>query len=279
MQTAVVESVNRGVPSIPEGPKTAALKDPKYDFRAMKTFAKWKPTNGQGGALARLKEGLEGSSQQIKGAVKMFLQASPMAKGVMLEMLAEIKIHTSAIFVMEISLYYDEILCKTGGNLPRTKEVKESCWALVMKLLRTIIREVYKVQQFTAEAVSFGKDSLLANRMFLYVGMEELRVLREFASCNWHNQPKFNQNIVRHLFETCLPRAVYESRTKEGSGSHILKLNAQKETAKRQQGVLNRITMGIGEIWAKIGLPLPRGPRRALLARRRLIDRGSPLSQ
>jgi hypothetical protein len=52
MQTAVVESVNTAVLFILEGPKTAALKDPKYEFGAMKTFSEWKPTNGQGGALA-----------------------------------------------------------------------------------------------------------------------------------------------------------------------------------------------------------------------------------
>jgi hypothetical protein len=256
MQTAVVKSVNMAVPSILEGPKTAALKDSKYNLGAMKTFVEWKPTKKkQGGALAQLKEGLEGSWQQIKGAIEMFLQASPTAKGVMLKMLVEIKIHTSAIFVMEISLYYDEILYKTGGDPPHTKEVKESCWALVMKLLRTIIREVHKVRRFAAEAVSFGMDLLSANGMFLYAAMEELRVLREFASCDWRNHPKFNQNIVRHLFETCLPRAVYKSRTKEGSGSHILKLNTMKETNERQQGVLNGITTGIREIQAKIGLP------------------------
>jgi hypothetical protein len=106
---------------------------------------------------------------------------------------------------MEISLYYNKILCKTWGDLPHTKEVKESCWALVMKLLKTIIREVHRVQRFVAEAVSFGMDSLSANGMFLYAAMEELRVLREFASCNWRNHPKFNQNILRQLFETCLP--------------------------------------------------------------------------
>ncbi len=83
--------------------------------------------------------------------------------------------------------------------------MKESCWALVMKLLRTIIREVHKVQCFAVEAVLFGTDLLSANRMFLYAAMEELRVLREFSTCDWQNHPKFNQNIVRHLFETCLP--------------------------------------------------------------------------
>ncbi len=48
---------------------------------------------------------------------------------------------------------------------------------------------------------------------------------------------------------------MYKSRIKEGSGSHILKLNLLKETAEYQQGVFNGITTGIGEIWAKIGLP------------------------
>jgi hypothetical protein len=255
MQTTVVKSVNTAVLSILEGPKTAVLKDPKYKFEAMKTFSEWKPTNRQGGALARLKEGLEGSWQQIKGAVDMFLP-SPTAKGVMLEMLAEFKIHTFTILVTEISLYYDKILCKTGGEPLHTKEVKESCWALVMKLLRTIIREVHKVQCFAAEAVSFGTDSLLANGMFLYAVMEELRILHEFLTCDWKNHPQFNQNIVRHLFKTCLPQAVYKSKTKEGTGGHILKLNALKETTEKHQALLNGVAMGIGEIRTKIVLPL-----------------------
>jgi hypothetical protein len=39
MQSAAVESVNTAIPSILEGPKSSALKDPKHDFGAMKTFA------------------------------------------------------------------------------------------------------------------------------------------------------------------------------------------------------------------------------------------------
>ena len=135
----------------------------------------------------------------------MFLGGSPVAKGVMQEMLAEYKIHTSAIFIMELTLYYDKILSKTGGNPPPTKEVKESCWALVTKLLRTILKEVHKVRRFATEVVSIGTDSLSTNGMFLYAALEELHIIREFASCDWRNFPKFNQNIVRHLFETCLP--------------------------------------------------------------------------
>ena len=81
----------------------------------------------------------------------------------MQEMLAEYKIHTSAIFITELTLYYDEILSKTGGDPPHTKEVKESCWALVTKLLKTILKEIHKVRRFAAEAVSIGSDSLSTN--------------------------------------------------------------------------------------------------------------------
>ena len=93
------------------GPKSSVLKEPK-----MNTFSEWKPTNSQGGNSVRLKEVLEGAWQQIRRAIDLFLAGSPSAKGVMQEMLAEYKIHTSAIFITEITLYYDEILSKTGGG-------------------------------------------------------------------------------------------------------------------------------------------------------------------
>jgi len=172
----------------------------------------------------------------------------------MQEMLTEYKIHTSAIFITELTLYYDEILSKTGGDPPHTKEVKESCWALVTKLLQTILKEVHKVRRFAAEAVSFGTDSLSTNGMFLYAALEELRVLREFATCDWRNHLKFNQNIVRHLFETCLPRAVFENR-KEGAGLHTLKINALTTVTECHQVLLNGVATGMGELWAKVGLP------------------------
>ena len=146
MQSAVVELVNTAVPLIVEGPKTNVLKDPKYDLGAMKTFGEWKPTNGQGGASARLKEGLEAAWQQMRGAINMFLSGHPVARSVMTEMLAEYKILTSQLFITEITLYYDEILSKTGGDPPHSKEVKESCWALFTKLLRTVLKEVHKVR-------------------------------------------------------------------------------------------------------------------------------------
>ncbi len=274
MQSAAVESVNTAIPSILEDPKSSVLKDPKHDFGAMKTFAEWKPTNGQGNASARLKEGLEGACQQIGGAIDLFLGGSPAAKGVMQEMLAEYKIHTSAIFITELTLYYDKILSKTGGDPPHTKEVKESCyWALVTKLLQTILKEVHKVRWFAAEAVSIGTDSLSTNGMFLYAALEELRVLREFATCDWRNHPKFNQSIVRHLFETCLPRAVFENR-KGGEGLHTLKINALITVTERHQVLLNGVATGMGELRAKVGLP---PGKRTKFAKGTVIDVGGTL--
>jgi hypothetical protein len=172
----------------------------------------------------------------------------------MQEMLAEYKIHTSAIFITELTLYYNEILSKTGDDPPRTKEVKESCWALVTKLLKTILKEIHKVRRFAAEAVSIGLDSLSTNGMFLYEALEELLVLQEFATCNWRNHPEFNQNIVRHLFETCLPRTVFENR-KEEVGLHALKINALTTVTERHQVLLNGVAAEMGELWAKVGLP------------------------
>ena len=168
-------------------------------------------------------------------------------------MLAEYKIHTSTIFITELTLYYNEILTKTGGDPPHTKEVKESCWALVTKLLRTILKEVHKVGRFVAEAVSIGSDSLSTSGMFLYAAREELRVVRV---ADWRNHPKFNQNqnIVRHLFETCLPRAVFENR-KEGAGLHTLKINVLTTVTERHQVLLNGVATGMGELRAKVGLP------------------------
>jgi hypothetical protein len=115
-----------------------------------------------------------------------------------------------------------------------------------------ILKEVHKVRRFAAEAVSIGSDSLMTNGMFLYAALEELRVLREFATCDWRNHPKFNQSIVRHLFETCLPCAVYENK-KEGFS--MLKINALTATGERHQTLINGLASGIGELRAKAGLP------------------------
>ena len=108
------------------------------------------------------------------------------------------------------------------------------------------------MQRFAAEAVSIGSDSLMTNGMFLYTALEELRVLQEFATCDWQNHPKFNQSIVWHLFKTCLLGTVYKNKKE---GFHILKINALTATGERHQTLINGLASGIGELRAKAGLP------------------------
>ena len=62
------------------------------------------------------------------------------------------------------------------------------------------------------------------------------------------------QNIVRHLFETCLPQAVFENR-KEGAGLHTLKINALTTVTECHQVLLNGVATGMGELRAEVGLP------------------------
>jgi hypothetical protein len=92
----------------------------------------------------------------------------------------------------------------------------------------------------------------MTNGIFLYAALEELRVLTEFSAADWRNHPKFNQNVVHHLFETCLPRAVYENKRE---GSHILKINALTATGERHQVLLNGLATGMGKLRQKVGLP------------------------
>ncbi len=108
------------------------------------------------------------------------------------------------------------------------------------------------MRRIPAKAVSISLDSLMTNGMFLYAALEELQVLREYSANDWPNHPKFNQNIVRHLFETCLPQAVYKNKKE---GSHILKINALMATGERHQALLNSLAAGMGELHQKVGLP------------------------
>ncbi len=101
--------------------------------------------------------------------------------------------------------------------------------------------------------MSYGSDALLlTNSIFLSAAVEELGV-RAFAKEGWRNHPKCNQNIVTHLFKTCLPGAVYEGR-KDGPGSHVLKINAIQGVQERHAATLSGLQMGMGEVRAKLGL-------------------------
>jgi hypothetical protein len=52
----------------------------------------------------------------------------------------------------------------------------------VTKLLKVLFQEVHKVRMFAAELGNIRDDNAQVNGLFLYAALEELRVLREFAS-------------------------------------------------------------------------------------------------
>ncbi len=69
-----------------------------------------------GGTAKNLTEGVTWAFNCIKGAINLTLD-SPLARSVMLELHGEFLIHFRAIFVTEVTDYYQEILGKTG-DLP-----------------------------------------------------------------------------------------------------------------------------------------------------------------
>ena len=120
MQSVVVLSVNITIPAILEGPKDS-IRETKHNFKAVRTFKDWMPVRMVGGTCKNL-------TNQIKGAISL-TPGAPLAKSVMMELHGEFLMHFRAIFTMEVTNYYQEIIGKIGGAPPHTPKVKSTCWA------------------------------------------------------------------------------------------------------------------------------------------------------
>ncbi len=223
MQSAVILSVNTTIPPILEGPKDSSLREAKHDFNAARTFDDWMPVGSLGGMAKNLTSGVVRAFDRIQGTINLTL-GSPQAKGVMMELRGEFITHFRAIFTTEVTSHYQEILGKTGGAPPHTAEVKATCWALVTKLLKVLFQEIHKVRMFASELGNIRDDNTRVNGLFLYAPLEELRVLREFATHDYRRHPKYNQRVVLHLFDTSLPRSVYE-KCGDNAGRDALRFN------------------------------------------------------
>ena len=103
-------------------------------------------------------------------------------------------------------------------------------------------------------------DAARVNGSFLYAALEELRVLREFHGHESRQHPKFHHNVVMHLFDTALPRSVYEART-DGSGLDTLKLTRLENAVADQGTSIERLEMAVGTMRQGLGLPA-QGARR-----------------
>ena len=82
---------------------------------------------------------------------------------------------------------------------------------------------------FALELGNIRNDNVRVNGLFLYATLEELWVLRVFAFHEYPWHPKYNQCIVLHLFDTSLPRSVYE-KCSDGTGRDTLRFTCM-ETA------------------------------------------------
>jgi len=259
MQSAVILSVNTTIPAILEGPKDG-IREGKHDFNAMKTYEEWMPPGMNGGTYKNLHDGIGRAFDRIKGAINLNL-GSPTAKAVMMELHGEFLNHFRSIFTTMVGNYYMEILGKTGGPPPHDKALMASCWALVTKLLKTIFKEIHKVRMFAAVLGDLKEEAARVNGLYLYAALEELRVLRDFHEHDYRKHPKYNQQVVLHLFDTSLPRDVWEKAT-NGPGRDGLRfvridnsLTDLRSSVEDHRSSIDRLETAVGSIRSHLQLP------------------------
>jgi len=117
-----------------------------------------------------------------------------------------------------------------------------------------LFKEIHKVRVEVAGLENIRDDAARVNGSFLYTALEELRVLREFQGHEYRQHPKFHHNVVMHLFDTALPRSVYEACT-DGSGHDTLKLTRLESAVADQGTSIDRLEMAVGTMQQGLGLP------------------------
>lgn len=218
MQTTMVASFNTTYPPAFEGPKESAAKDTKYDFNAMQTYHMWNPQDGSNkGTFKRLNEQLQKQFTRLRSVIDLTLAKHPTAKSVAYDMLSEVKAFWTTMFKTELTDFYMELLGYAYGEGPYPKDIQESCWTLVMKMLRLFFEELSSVRIVACEA-HLLVDELDINGMFMYATLEEIRVMREFSSHNFRKHPKFYPEVVMFLFETYVPKSLFDKDKKKGGG-------------------------------------------------------------
>ena len=175
---------------------------------------------------------------------------TPLARSIMLELLEEFFMHSRAISVTEVADYYQEILGKTGGAPPHDKEIKATCWALVTKHLNVIFQEVHpQGQGVRCDLENVNDDTARVNGLFLYAALEKLWVLRDFAAHQYLHHPKYNNQVVEHLFNISIPHAVYEKGLGSGSsGGSFLRFNRIDTSLSKHKVGIDRLEMAVGSI-------------------------------
>ena len=154
----------------------------------------------------------------------------------------------------KVGNYYSEILGKTGGSPPHDKEVMALCWALVTKLLKGMFKEIHTARMFAATLGSIKDDPACVNGLYFYVALEELHILQDFEAHDYRRHPKYNQMVVLHLFDNCLPRAVYEKGL-FGPGRNGLRFARLEHAIAENKVGVDRVETALGSIRAHLQLP------------------------
>ncbi len=124
------------------------------------------------------------------------------------------------------------------------------------QLLKVIFQEVHKVSVFAADLGNVKDDTARVNRLFLYAALKELHVLRDFAAHQYRHHPKYNNQVVEHLFNTSVPCAVYEKGLGSGSsGGSILRFNRIDISLSEHKVGINQLEMAVGSILSHLQLP------------------------
>ena len=114
---------------------------------------------------------------------------------------------------------------------------------------------------FAAVLGDLKEDVARTNGLYLYAALEELRVLRDFHEHDYRKHPKYNQQVVLHLFDTSLPRDVWE-KANNGPGRDGLRfvridntLSDLRASLGDHKSSIDRLDTAVGSIRSHLQLP------------------------
>jgi hypothetical protein len=89
-------------------------------------------------------------------------------------------------------------------------------------------------------------------------------VLKEFAAHDYRQHPKYNHFVTMHLFDTTIPRSVWEIHT-DGAGRDMVRLTRLESVLTDQGAHIDCMETALGSVRQSLGLPTPvaRNRRRA----------------
>ena len=79
-------------------------------------------------------------------------------------------------------------------------------------------------------------------------------MLKEFAAHDYRQHPKYNHFVTMHLFDTTIPRSVWEIHT-DGAGRDMVRLTRLESVLTDQGAHIDRMETALGSVRQSLGLP------------------------